>query len=184
MAEMVFTCCGNEIHKGKNLVHQSKWEAGPALLEELEHELEISTWREQTGHHIEQRIGSINFSVLGHDATEDQRERFIRYEATRFTRRSVITRLGHKFHNLDFLMSGQTSISILPKGQNKSRILSRINADQTIFLGDHIFPGSVNWSLAIGCTEHHRIRDWRELRSILTEITAKITRQMAQGPLH
>jgi len=169
-AKMVFNCCGNEAWCGDKLIYSNEWHGTIELLEALEHELEICSFRLRTGNHIEMRQGQINFSVVGRGANLEQRRAYVEYDTTRFERRSVVKRLSERFHDIEFTIAGETGIDIYPKGRDKSQVLQHINASRTVFFGDMITPGGNDWGIAQHCTEHHAVNSWRETRDILQRI--------------
>jgi hypothetical protein len=171
-SKIVFNCCGNEARQGDEILYRSTWESPPALIEALEHELEISSFGLRTGQHIEIRTGLINFSVVGRGANPAQRQAYIDFDSTRFERRSMVARLSNKFHDIDFAIAGETGIDIYPMRKDKSQVLAHIQADRTVFFGDAIWPGGNDYPIAIRCDEYHLVKDWTETRAKLMGIDA------------
>ena len=71
----VFTCSGNELWQGKDLIYRRKFRVPSGLLADLQ--LYLSTgarYHVRTGRHIARRPGMINFSVLGRNANLLHRE--------------------------------------------------------------------------------------------------------------
>ena len=72
--EFSFNCSGNAVYKKGKLIHQSDWKLTQSLREFLEDQLTRTKYSGvKTGNHIEERIGTVNFSVVGRNANADQR---------------------------------------------------------------------------------------------------------------
>lgn len=169
-SKIVFNCCGNEARKGSELLYRSDWEGTPELIAALEHELTIASFHIRTGQHIEIRTGLINFSIVGRGANKEQRKQYVDFDSTRFERRSVVSRLLHRFHDIDFAIAGETGIDIYPMRKDKSQILAHIEADRTVFFGDAIWPGGNDYPIAVKCDEYHPVGSWEETWDILSKI--------------
>jgi len=168
-SKLMFSCCGNEVWDGDDVLYQSDWKGTPALFEELENQLSLASFQLRTGQHIELRTGLVNFSVLGRGATKEQRREYVEYDNTRFERRSLISRLSTKFHDVEFAIAGETGIDIYPLGKDKSQVLRWIKADRTVFFGDAVWPGGNDHQIAMRCDEHHHVSGWEDTWSKLRE---------------
>lgn len=169
-SKMLFSCCGNEARTGSEILYRNEWDGTPELIAALEHELAIASFHIRTGQHIEIRTGLINFSVVGRGANKDQRKQYVDFDSTRAERRSVVSRLSQRFHDVDFAIAGETGIDIYPMGKDKSQILRYIHADRTVFFGDAIWPGGNDYPIAIRCNEYHPVKSWEDTRDILSKI--------------
>jgi phosphomannomutase len=172
-SKIVFNCCGNEAWQGDRLLYCNDWNGTPELIEALEAELENASFRLRTGQHIEYRTGLINLSILGRGASQSQRAEYVAYDSTRFERRSLINKLSDKFHDLEFVIAGETGIDIYPKGRDKSQVLSSIDESNTMFFGDAIFPGGNDHKIAMACTQHYRVSGWEHTWEILKLMLSK-----------
>lgn len=168
-SKLLFNCCGNEVRRGQEIIHQETWNASPELIEALEGELEICSFRLRTGNHIEMRTGLINFSVVGRNADRQQRAEYVAYDSTRFERRSIVNRLSERFHDLEFAIAGETGIDIYPVSRSKAQIVRWISAKRKVFFGDAIWPGGNDWTIASVCDEHHLVRSWEDTRDLLVD---------------
>ncbi len=171
--KMVFNCCGNEAWEGDRLIYRNDWVGTPELIEALEEELEIASFRLRTGQHIQHKTGLINFSVIGRGSDRSQRDEYMEYDRTRFERRSIITRLKNRFYDLDLAIAGEIGMDIYPKGRGKSQALEHMTETRTIFFGDEIFFGGNDDDIAAKCTEYHRVQNWEQTWDILKLSTSK-----------
>ena len=80
----IFTCCGNQfwqsdyaVHpKHADLIYDNKFELTTKLKNTLEVILMSSQYPHRYGNHIEDRGSMVNFSVVGRNCTQEQREEF------------------------------------------------------------------------------------------------------------
>ena len=92
----------------------------------------------------------MNFSVVGRDCTQEQREEYYKWDKEKGERKIIAQAIKEKFPDLDAVIGGQISIDIYPKGNDKSQILEHIRDknNEYIFIGDGIENGGNDWPLA------------------------------------
>jgi len=152
--EGVFTCSGNELWHGKDLIYRRKFRAPSGLLDDLE--LYLSTgarYHVRTGKHIERRPGMINFSVLGRNANLLQREAYTKWDKNAGEREDIVDYVTHLYPMLDVAIGGAISVDIYPKGKDKSQVVSCLQEKygeplSFVFVGDKNIPGGNDWPLA------------------------------------
>lgn len=167
-AKMVFNCNGNEVRIGKLITHQNHWEPPQELIAALNDELEQSEFPLRTGNHIELRTGSLNFSVVGRNATAEQRKQYVEYDTKVAERLTLAVILQRKFGGIDFMVGGETGLDIYPSGKDKSQILAFINnEDPCVFFGDKTLPGGNDYPLACSVDVTHRVENWEHTWEIL-----------------
>lgn len=167
-AKMVFNCCGNEVRVGKLITHQSDWQPPHALIDALDEELTNSQFPVKTGRHIEIRTGLVNFSIVGRNATREQREQYIKWDNDTTERIDIALRLERRFDDIDFMLGGETGLDIYPTGKDKRQVLDFIKNDgPNIFFGDKTLPGGNDYPLAINVDVAHRIENWEHTWEIL-----------------
>ena len=167
-AKMVFNCCGNEVRIGKLITHKLDWDPPDALIEALNTELEESRFPIRTGNHIEIRTGLVNFSIIGRNATPEQRKEYIAWDEKTAERLTLAVILQRKFGGIDFMVGGETGIDIYPSEKDKRQVLAHINNDQPcIFFGDKTLPGGNDFPLAISVDVTHRVEDWQHTWDLL-----------------
>jgi len=172
-AEGIFTCCGNQFWKpdpsivntSAELIYDNKFEMTNKLKSSLEVMLMSSQYPHRYGNHIEDRGSMVNFSVVGRNCTQEQREKYYEWDKEKGERRKMSIFLKNKFKDLDAVIGGQISIDIYPKGNDKSQVLNVIEQERLvppseyIFIGDGIENGGNDYPLA-ELMDNTEICDW------------------------
>ena len=154
-AEAIFTCCGNQMWRDDELIYDNKFELTSKLKNTLNVILMSSPYPHRYGNHIEDRGSMVNFSIVGRNCTQEQREEFFKWDNEKGERRKISIFLKQKFKDLDAVLGGQISIDIYPKGKDKSQILDIIEQerlvkpDEYIFIGDRTEKGGNDYPLAL-----------------------------------
>lgn len=163
--------CGNHIFVKGEEVYRNNWEPNEDLIELLESFLKISKWRTQTSNHIERRIGLVNFSVVGRDCTQEQRDEYGKWDDGYGERLEFAKIINKSFPELEASVGGQISIDIHPRGANKSQakewILKGFDGNPVIkFYGDKTLPGGNDYDLAKvlegGFHKVYQVENWQE----------------------
>jgi hydroxymethylpyrimidine pyrophosphatase-like HAD family hydrolase len=90
----------------------------------------------------------LNFSIVGRNATTQQREAYATYDAANGERQRIVEKLRKKYPDMDFVIGGAVSIDIFNKGNDKSQVIPRYFEDalknnNIHFVGDRIAaPGN------------------------------------------
>ena len=172
-AEGIFTCCGNQflkpdpsiVNTSAELIYDNKFEMTNKLKSSLEVMLMSSQYPHRYGNHIEDRGSMVNFSVVGRNCTQEQREKYYEWDKEKGERRKMSIFLKNKFKDLDAVIGGQISIDIYPKGNDKSQVLNVIEQERLvppseyIFIGDGIENGGNDYPLA-ELMDNSQICDW------------------------
>ena len=104
----------------------------------------------------------VNFSIVGRDCTQEQREDFFKWDNENNERQRIANIIKNKAKGIDAVIGGQISIDIYPEGKDKSQILKHIKEDinldshtktlankcEYIFLGDKTEEGGNDYPLA------------------------------------
>tara|TARA_Y100000114_G_scaffold118094_1_gene112536 strand:- start:103 stop:816 length:714 start_codon:yes stop_codon:yes gene_type:complete len=161
--------CGNHIFVSQNEVYRNEWTPNEKLIALLEQFLKISKWRKQTSNHIERRTGLVNFSVVGRDCTQEQRNEYGEWDDINKERQDMAAIINESFPELEASVGGQISIDIHPKGANKSQakdwILEKFDIDCIYFYGDKLQPGGNDYDLAKVLQSPHKsfeVKDWKD----------------------
>ena len=153
-AEAIFTCCGNQMWRDNELIYDNKFKVTKKLNKLLGTILSNSVYPQRYGNHIEDRGSMVNFSIVGRDCTQKQRDEYFKYDNEKGERQIISNAIKEKFPDLDAVIGGQISIDIYPKGKDKSQILDVIKQDRLvtpdeyIFIGDRIEKGGNDYPLA------------------------------------
>ena len=181
-AEAIFTCCGNQMWRDNELIYDNKFELTSKLKNSLEVILMSSQYPHRYGNHIEDRGSMVNFSIVGRNCTQEQREHFFKWDEEKGERKKISLFLKHKFKDLDAVLGGQISIDIYPKGKDKSQIFDVIKQDRLttpdeyVFIGDRTEKGGNDYPLALlmdntdNC-DFYQTDDWKHTIQILEKLS-------------
>ena len=153
-AEAIFTCCGNQMWRDDGLIYDNKFKVTKKLNKLLGTIMSNSQYPYRYGNHIEDRGSMVNFSIVGRDCTQEQREEYFEWDKQSHERKIISNAIKEKFPDLDAVLGGQISIDIYPKGKDKSQILDIIEQerlvkpDEYIFIGDRTKKGGNDYPLA------------------------------------
>ena len=155
-AEGIFTCCGNQYWKpdpsivniSADLIYENKFELPEHLEMFLKIVLSNSPYPHRYGNHIEDRGSMVNFSIVGRDCTQEQREEFFEWDNENNERHRIANIIKQKAKGIDAVIGGQISIDIYPEGNDKSQVLKHIDYDECIFIGDRTEHGGNDYPLA------------------------------------
>ncbi|OUT94752.1 MAG: hypothetical protein CBB96_05210 [Gammaproteobacteria bacterium TMED36] len=183
-AEGIFTCCGNQYWKpdpsivnvSAELIYENKFELPPHLDLFLNIVLKQSPYPHRYGNHIEDRGSMVNFSIVGRDCTQEQREEFFEWDNENNERERIANIIKSKATGIDAVIGGQISIDIYPEGCDKSQILKHIEADEYVFIGDRTEEGGNDYPLAKlmegkdNCS-FYQTEGWEETQKILEKLS-------------
>jgi len=155
-SEGIFTCCGNQFWKpdpsipliSAELIYENKFELPSHLEMFLNIILKQSPYPHRYGNHIEDRGSMVNFSIVGRDCTQEQREDFFKWDNENNERTRIANIIKTKATGIDAVIGGQISIDIYPEGNDKSQVLKHIDYDECIFIGDRTEQGGNDYPLA------------------------------------
>ena len=111
-----------------------------------------SNYHTKTGRHYEERVGMVNFSIVGRNATMKERKEYEEYDKEHREREKIVAKLSEKHPGLDFVIGGAVSMDIFNKGNDKGQVINhfsdKLEDHRIVFVGDRIpFPGN-DYSLA------------------------------------
>ena len=149
----IYCSMGNVLMARGQTVYQKHFVPPAQLLKRLEE------YRRRTAYpgvlydnYIEERIGMINFPVLGRNCPYTERERYCAWDKTSHERLDIRAELLKEFPDLDIAVGGSISMDITPKGCGKGQIARHLRAtypnDEIVFFGDKTFPGGNDFELA------------------------------------
>jgi len=153
-AEAIFTCCGNQMWRDDESIYDNKFKVPRKLNKLLGTIMSNSQYPYRYGNHIEDRGSMVNFSIVGRDCTQEQREEYFEWDKQSLEREIIANAIKEKFPELDAVIGGQISIDIYPKGNDKSQVLNVIEQERLvspneyIFIGDGIENGGNDYPLA------------------------------------
>jgi phosphomannomutase len=176
-ADRVYQSCGNQLWMEGKVVRQSEWSGTDYLDTLLNMMLDRSEYPHRFGNHIEKRIGLVNFSVVGRNCTQEQRNEYFKWDQEHQERKSFAEEICDRYTWLDASIGGEISIDIHEKGADKGQILDDLNGDNFTFFGDNLFLGGNDYAVKeatirkklTGNTFHH-VESWKDTRDLLYSI--------------
>lgn len=160
----VYNCSGNDVWQhGKN-IKRNNWTLPLECHELLQGWLEGSKFPLRIGNHFEDRPGTLNFSVVGRDATQEQRAEYIAWDTLQHERESIALQFNMKYKDLTASVGGDTGIDIYPTGCDKSQIIKDFDLknNKLYFFGDKTMPGGNDQPLAKLIKHSFQVKDWLE----------------------
>lgn len=174
----VYNCSGNDtFFKGKRV--NTKPFNPPQELYDLMHGwLQTSSFPLRMGNHIEERAGTINFSIIGRPyeppLTLGERKLYIKHDLENRERESIAYQINYEFPDVTATVGGETGVDIYRKGGDKSQILDDFDApyNDIYFFGDKMEAGGNDYPLGKNLKPENvfPVMDWRDTWQKLCEI--------------
>jgi phosphomannomutase len=142
-----YQSCGNQVWENGKLLREKEFRLNNNMKNELINALETSKWKEKFGNHFEQRMGLVNFSIVGRSCSQNKREEYYKWDQQINERVEICKSLMQKFPNIEASVGGQISIDIYEKGGNKAQVLDEIK-DPIYFFGDKMEKGGNDYPIA------------------------------------
>jgi len=143
LCQGVFACSGNEFWERGKRTYSRVFHPRTQLVTFLDQCVQESKFHTKTGRHIEKRPGMINFSVVGRNATLEQRAKYHEWDQCKQERREIaytILAERKRFGDIDVAIGGEISIDIYPRGKDKSQAVTAIRhlhaSLPIVFMGD------------------------------------------------
>jgi phosphomannomutase len=166
--EGVFNCSGNMLTRRGVVMYMNDFELLDTERIMLESHLRTSGFHVRTGNHIEKRIGCVNFSIVGRNATKVEREQYKEWDEATSERRKICDMLNSMFTRLECVVGGETGIDIFLKGKDKSQIAKYVIP--FTFFGDKCEVGGNDHTIYLQADHSHWVRDWQNTYQILKDI--------------
>lgn len=179
-AMLVANCMGNSVFQNETTTVLNEFELTEDEIKFFNSKINSSKFKIRAGNHIVQRPGSVNFSVVGRDATTEEREEYKRFDHMEQERLAIAKEIYSKFPRFDVFIGGDISIDICLKGCDKSQLMHYIgnfpeygNGDISFF-GDKMGPYGIDQPLAKlvlntpGGKVFHVCNGYAETQDILT----------------
>jgi phosphomannomutase len=167
----VFSSMANVLHVNGVRIFSNEMVIPPNLIDDLNRVLS-KYHLTKTGNHIEYRSGMINFSLIGRNATQEQREQYAKDQGCQTIRKNVVRYLKglYESEGLDFFVGGQISIDIQPKGKDKRQCIDWVREHHfnppLRFFGDKTFEGGNDHTVALEVLKYHgivhQVDNWKQ----------------------
>lgn len=171
-----FSSMGNVLQQNGKTVYSNQFIPSENLIRDLEETISKYPLL-KTGNHIEYREGMINFSLIGRNATQEQRDQYTKDEEAQRIRKNVVDYLQniYKHEGLEFYIGGQISIDIQPRNKDKRQavrwIKEHLCSEDLTFFGDKTFEGGNDYTIAQAVKEHggiiHQVESWKDTERII-----------------
>lgn len=161
----IFNCSGNAFYIKGELQSFNEFSLNDSQMEILNRYLHKSPFPLRTGNHFEQRHGMCNFSVIGRNASMEERQKYADYDGQVAERQRIITQFKNCFPELDAVLGGDISIDIFPKGNDKSQVAEKLKP--FVYFGDRVFPGGNDYAIAKEAEAHYNVKNWQETQRII-----------------
>ena len=169
-----FNCAGNAVYSKGELVYQSEWKLPADVREFLEQHLKDSPYPHKYGLHLEERIGLLNYSVVGRNAVGEQRTEYYLWDKEHGERQQLVEQLNTRWPEIQAAAGGETGIDIFARGYDKAQVLKYIDGP-IYFFGDRIDPAGNDWSIAQAIIDQRRgrcynVSNWTDTFNTLKEL--------------
>jgi len=175
----VYQNSGSQLWVRNSIVYEKNWKTPKGLIEDLKSAAKESEWYGKADNNIEVRIGeissipiSISFSTVGRDANNDLRKKYFYWDNENQERKTIVEQLSTKYPELSFLVGGEISIDILPKGRDKSQVLNQL-IGETVFVGDRCEPFGNDFEIAMMADVCYNVKGWEDTSRILLTLLKK-----------
>ena len=166
--QKVYNCTGNAVYIKGQLIYSSNFTISASLRKYLLELLETDKYTVRTGLHIEDRVGLCNFSIVGRNATKEQRKHYVEYDHATKNREMLVELINKNFPEVEATIGGETGIDIYEPGKDKSQVAD-VLAPFTFF-GDSIYPGGNDYTIALRAVKYHNVTSWQDTFKILKNI--------------
>jgi phosphomannomutase len=178
LCKRVYNCSVSDVYSGSEKIRSSDWTSPNSLHLILDGWLQASKFPHRTGNHKEERPGMLNFSVVGRNASIEDRKEYVEFDTSNRERESIAHVINSYFEDITATIGGETGIDIHPTGADKSQILEDFQnyREKIHFFGDAIHPYGNDWSIAnavdkrLNGTSHH-VKNWNDTWNKLKEFS-------------
>ena len=177
--ERAYQCSGNVLYIDGELIETTKFELPSEYEERLRKILHLSTYPVRAGNHIEKRFGTVNFSIVGRNCTQEQRDEYGEWDNVNKERLAIVEGLNELFPKYEAVVGGQISIDIFERGRDKGQIVSQLKDEQFTFFGDHLKEGGNDYpvkreAIKLGLADNAsfiEVDGWQDTFKHLSNIT-------------
>lgn len=174
--QRVYNCSGNSVwEKGVN-VYNNDWKLEQLPWHFLETKLIHHEFDTKTGWHFDERPGLINYSIVGRNATTEQRKKYVEYDLANNDRFDIAKEFNNNFskeYNVVAQVAGETGLDIMPIGKGKQQVLDDFTTDaEIVFFGDKCQQGGNDFDIAYAVRQRdngvvYHVDGWEETWRIL-----------------
>jgi phosphomannomutase len=171
----IFSSSANQFNIGDELLYENELEVEKELQDFLDTFVEVSKYETKTGKHTEHRPGMINFSVVGRNATQNQRKEYYNWDKKSLERKKFAVSLMVNFPDLDAVIGGEISVDVYPRGYDKRQSVNYLREEhpgkKICFFGDKTDKHGNDYSVVISLTEDdnlHSVLNYLQTKEIIS----------------
>jgi phosphomannomutase len=173
-----FQCAGNSNWAAGRKLYEYIWEPPSDLISFLKEKLIESRYKPKTGNHIDNRDGMINFSVVGRNATIQDRHLYRQWDEHKRERKNIAREIMDKFPNIQAQVAGETGIDIYEVGRDKAQVAEWIQ-HPILFFGDKMQIGGNDYPLMKRLETYPKsksiqVKDWKDTYRYLQAVTNSV----------
>lgn len=167
MCDLSFHSMGNEIYVHGEEVLINQFNLTSEEKDFLLTCVNESLFTQKTGLHIEQRKGSVNFSIPGRNADKNVRQQYIEYDKINSERLKLVEKIENNMPRFQAYIGGDISIDICLKNCNKGQVVF-LSGSKALFFGDRMDKFGIDVPLMHMCSDSHHIKNgYKETWEIL-----------------
>lgn len=180
----VYNCAGNDVWEKDKNIHTNDWVLPDNAHRWLDQKLTESKFPLRTGNHFETRPGLLNFSVVGRNATMDERKLYVEFDQKENERNNITFEFNKLFKDEEYqdkdftgdvrilgitaTAGGETGIDIYPTGKDKSQIMQDFGEnDKIFFFGDRMDKDGNDYTLAQKVHFAKSVTGWQQTKECL-----------------
>jgi len=166
--ESIFCCMGNEVRDPVGtVINKSTFSIPDSLEQDLAVFLQGTSFPYKTGNHLEPRSGMLNFSVVGRNASIEQRKEYNEWDNIYMERAKIAEFINQNYPALDATVGGSISIDIIEFGQDKGQTvhyLENAGATKIVFVGDKCELGGNDHGIIRELEKSNVAFDWYNVK--------------------
>jgi phosphomannomutase len=172
LCKRVYQCSGNDVWEGGTNIRTNVIEYDEKLDEALTDRLNLSRFPFKTGRHIEYRPGLINYSIVGRNASLEERSSYVDWDKRYDERDEIAYIFSDRFPKYRFQVAGETGIDITIRGFGKDQVLTDFkDYARIVFIGDKTEYGGNDHEiftevLRLG-GQSYSVNNWKQTWEIL-----------------
>lgn len=168
-ADRVYNCSGNHVFEQDREIYRTDWKLPDVAAFFLLDKLADSGFYRKTGHHIDERPGMVNFSVVGRKCSFEERVMYRQWDEHKNERRVIAEEFNSKFPDIEALVAGETGLDIFPRGLNKGQVIDDLKGYDVHFFGDKMDEGGNDYPLAVLNTKgtNYHVDCWKHTWKLL-----------------
>jgi len=179
-----YQCSGNHIFQADTEVYKNDWTLPDPHYKWLLNELHESKFYSKSGDHFDQRVGLLNFSVLGRKGGIEGRAMYKQWDEHKKEREGIAKRFNERWYKQEWwdisadlviaTVAGETGIDITPHMKGKEQIVENFDAKDVMYFGDKTMPGGNDYSIAAKLEREGgtvmAVNSWEDTYKCLQEI--------------